>query len=44
MYLIECLDKEPRKSCEDRTWNELEDETIKPHVDGEDRLVENLLK
>ena len=42
MYPIECLDEEPRKSCEDRTWNKLEDETVQPHVDGEDRLVENL--
>ena len=41
-YLIECLDKEPSKSCEDRTWNKLENETVKPHVDREDRLVENL--
>ena len=41
-YPIECLDEEPSKSCEDRTWNKLEDETVQPHVDGEDRLVENL--
>ena len=43
-YLVECLDKETSKSCEERTRNKLEDETVKPHVDREDGLVGNLSK